>query len=348
MKPPFIPPATREKLLNPAQKGGRHKQMIAIALSLLGNGLYPEAVFAQLRQMFPDTGADTLSDDEIHGVVDGAVDYDLQPSTPGYRRSERAVVEKSAPCPPAASAMEEIEKFLDGFRCDEATLKGRSPIPILSHGYPSACWFLKGLFQRDEFINLVWNFAANGEGKLVPSGFGETHLLSEWTASILKTGAVPQDRAGCWIRLNPTDGNGIADRNVKGFRYTLVEFDEVPVALQLAFFAKVRLPIAALVKSGGKSVHAWVKLDAPDAATYKTRVTQIHEALRRFGIDPANKNPSRLARMPGARRADGGASGDGEQRLLYLNPKPTSKAIVEATSSKPRTSEPARAEVADE
>jgi hypothetical protein len=41
-----------------------------------------------------------------------------------------------------------------------------------------------------------------------------------------------------------------------------------------------------------------------------------------IGIDPRNKNPSRLSRLPGARR-EIGAVDCGKQRVLYLNPATT-------------------------
>ena len=175
-------------------------------------------------------------------------------------------------------------------------------------------------------------FAANRDGKLVPTGYGTTRASAEWVARWTERRVVPQGEAGCWIRLNPTDGTGISDANITAFRVALIEFDEVPLETQLAFFAKIRLPIAALVMSGGKSLHAWVRIGAPDAATYKALVGELYSALGRFGIDPANKNPSRLARLPGARRRDAGARGDGIQKLLYLNPSPTGKSITETTT----------------
>jgi hypothetical protein len=169
------------------------------------------------------------------------------------------------------------------------------------------------------------------DGKFVPDGYGDLCTAAKWLDLLTEKKAVPQSDAGCWIRLNPTDGKGIHDVRITAFRHTLVEFDEIPVELQLAFFAKVRLPIAALVKSGGKSVHAWIHVDAPDLAAYREVVSALFLKLKCFGIDPANKNPSRLARMPGARRQVSGARNGGLQRLLYLNPKPTGKAIAETT-----------------
>lgn len=330
MKPPYIPPATRKKLLNPAKPGGRHNQMLAIALSLLGNGFYPEAVFEQLRCMFPDDGPDAIPDDEIHGIVNGAVGYDPQPSTPGYRRIERAVA-KPLPSQPTIPPTQAVEAFLKGYRAGEEEIISRSPVAIPAEDWQEASVFIEHLFRPAERVNLVPNHVVRPDGKLVPDGYGKFDTAAHWLDLLANEQAVPQSEAGCWIRLNPTDGRGIHDTRMTAFRYSLLEFDEIPVELQLAFFAKVRLPIAALVKSGGKSVHAWVHIGAADLDVYRAQVKALYAALEQFGVDPANKNPSRLARLPGARRQDSGARNGGLQRLLYLNPEPTSKAIAETT-----------------
>ena len=330
MKPPYIPRATREKLLNPTKPGGRHNQMIAIALSLLGNGFYPEAVFEQLRCMFPADGPDAIPDDEIHGIVNGAVEYDPQPSTPGYRRIERAVA-KPVPSQPTIPPTQAVEAFLKGYRAGEEEIISRSPVAIPAEDWQEASVFIEHLFMSDELVNLVAERSKRPDGTLSPVGYGTSRTATKWLDLLAAEQAVPQSEAGCWIRLNPTDGKGIHDVRITAFRHSLVEFDEIPVELQLAFFAKVRLPIAALVKSGGKSVHAWVHIGARDLDAYRAQVKNLYAALERFGVDPANKNPSRLARMPGARRQDSGARNGGLQRLLYLNPDPTSKAIAETT-----------------
>jgi hypothetical protein len=45
-------------------------------------------------------------------------------------------------------------------------------------------------------------------------------------------------------------------------------------------------------------------VDAPDRETFKQRVAAIHALPLLAGMDKANKNPSRLTRLPGARRGD--------------------------------------------
>lgn len=59
-----------------------------------------------------------------------------------------------------------------------------------------------------------------------------------------------------------------------------------------------------LVYSGGKSVHAIIKIDAANYDEYRKRVDYLYNVCRKngFEIDKQNRNPSRLSRMPGVIR----------------------------------------------
>lgn len=109
---------------------------------------------------------------------------------------------------------------------------------------------------------------------------------------------------GAWIRFNPLDGNGCKDANVTEYRYALVESDAVDLERQNAIIRELELPVACLVHSGRKSLHAIVKVDAASLEEYKKRVNYLYEVCERNGlkIDRQNRNPSRLSRMPGVVR----------------------------------------------
>ena len=85
------------------------------------------------------------------------------------------------------------------------------------------------------------------------------------------------------------------------FTYALVESDTLPIAEQDVLFRKLELPIAVLVHSGGKSLHAIVRVDAADYDEYRKRVEFLYDFLEQNGvsIDKQNRNPSRLSRLPG-------------------------------------------------
>lgn len=114
----------------------------------------------------------------------------------------------------------------------------------------------------------------------------------------------PNPMAGAWIRFNPVDGQGIKNENITTFRFALVESDKLELGKQEAIMRQLELPIAALVYSGGKSVHAIVRIDAGDYQEYKKRVDYLYQVCNKNGliVDTQNKNPSRLSRMPGVRR----------------------------------------------
>ena len=109
---------------------------------------------------------------------------------------------------------------------------------------------------------------------------------------------------GAWIRFNPLDGKGVKNENVTEFRYALVESDTMDISAQKAIITELELPVAALVYSGKKSLHAIVKIDASTYEEYKKRVDYLYNVCNKNGLklDIQNRNPSRLSRMPGIMR----------------------------------------------
>ena len=110
--------------------------------------------------------------------------------------------------------------------------------------------------------------------------------------------------AGAWIRFNPLDGKGVRDENVTSYRYALVECDNMSVEKQYAIIRQLELPVAMLVHSGKKSLHAIVRVDAYSYEEYRRRVDYIYEVCKKNGLalDRQNRNPSRLSRLPGVMR----------------------------------------------
>jgi hypothetical protein len=242
------------------------------------------------------------------------------------RKAERAAPAKPVKFDPVGAA----ESFLKGFRCDEADLFGASPVVFRGDARFDGALLVEVLYFAGELINFVTEYAEatekSGEVKARPVGRGIT-LERDALAARFRASGSDTGRGGAWLRMNPLDGRGIADANVTAFRFALLESDKLPVELQVSLIAKLPVPVAAILGSGGRSVHAWVKVDARDAEEYRTTVARMLALLARFGIDGKNKNPSRLSRLPGARR-EIGAAGDGVQRLLYLNPSPGEGSIL--------------------
>ena len=172
--------------------------------------------------------------------------------------------------------------------------------------------YLETLYKDDEFVGYVSNDVWQGNDNKWMPGKGLYDRTAKELISLLKKypddiGAVIGDykeSCGAWIRFNPVDGQGVKNENITRFRYALVESDDMPIAEQDALYRKFELPIACLVYSGGKSLHAIVRVDAQDAEEYRKRVDYLYDFLDMTGlkVDKANRNPSRLSRMPGVTR----------------------------------------------
>ena len=102
---------------------------------------------------------------------------------------------------------------------------------------------------------------------------------------------------------------------ISDFRYALVESDGIPIEQQNGIMRDLQLPIACLVYSGGKSLHAIVRVEAGNAKEYRERVAFLYQICDKNGlqVDRACKNPSRLSRMPGVVR------GEKKQYLVAVN-----------------------------
>lgn len=172
--------------------------------------------------------------------------------------------------------------------------------------------YLELLFEPDDRVGYVTYDAWQDEdGKWKPSKGVFDRTAGELIASLRKhpddIGATVGDwkpQAGAWIRFNPVDGAGVRNENVTRFHYALVESDTLSISEQDALYRKLELPIAALVYSGGKSLHAIVRVDADDYDEYRKRVDFLYDFLEKNGltVDKQNRNPSRLSRMPGVTR----------------------------------------------
>ena len=171
--------------------------------------------------------------------------------------------------------------------------------------------YLQALFEPDEYVAYVTeSFMAADRRRPAKGCWDRTagQLIEELDACGGDVGKVMGDcdpEIGAWICFNPVDGAGRKDANVTSYRYALVECDNMEPGKQLAAIHQMELPCAALVYSGGKSVHAIVRVNAPDYAEYRKRVDHLYAICQKNGLtlDQQNRNPSRLSRMPGILRA---------------------------------------------
>lgn len=171
--------------------------------------------------------------------------------------------------------------------------------------------YLQVLFESTENVGYVTSTYKNDDGKYLPQkgNFDRTagELIQELHKYKNDIGAVIGDykpEAGAWIRFNPLDGKGVKNENVTDYRYALVESDSIPVERQNAIIRELELPVATLVYSGGKSIHAVVKVEAATMEEYRKRVNYLYDVCKKNGleVDTQNRNAARLSRMPGVVR----------------------------------------------
>ena len=173
--------------------------------------------------------------------------------------------------------------------------------------------YLEALFEPEDKVGYVMQ-SYEKDGRFIPANKGAyDRTAGQLIAHLSKcggdVGAVLGDynpRAGAWIRFNPLDGRGIKNENVTEFRYALVESDNVDIEQQNAIIRELELPVAALVYSGKKSLHAIVRIDAENYEEYRRRVDFLYQICQKNGLQPdtQNRNPSRLSRIPGVQRGE--------------------------------------------
>jgi hypothetical protein len=146
---------------------------------------------------------------------------------------------------------------------------------------------------------------------------------------------------GVWFLCNPVDGKwhdtGELDargkphfscRNhqaITSWRYAVLESDQVPADLWLAFVAQLPVRTSAIYTSGSRSVHCLIRLDAASKAEWDGQVAPLKRPLKVMGADSGALSAVRLTRLPGCWRPEK----NGFQRLLYLCPNPPAARLLD-------------------
>ncbi len=173
---------------------------------------------------------------------------------------------------------------------------------------------LKAAFDPEETVCICTQAAESEDGKHRPGSHG-TFRTAAWFIDQIESGDNPftsPSAGGRWIRINPYKQGATtgADQNVAAYRHVLIEFDDLPEADQLHILRASNLPLTAIISSGGRSYHGWVRVDAPDRHTWEARRDAVYQYLEDAHPCPANKNPGRFSRLPGCER------GAAVQRLI--------------------------------
>jgi hypothetical protein len=264
-------------------------------------------------------------DSEIQRAIDGLFSSSISSSPRPYSLSSAPAIKRKT----LEISPEQIERWKanasefiasKGGGVEQIDLLEASPIKTSQgKGFVTAC---ETLFHPDEGVAVVTKLNADG----VPFGCDEVKTPSDWRA-YLNSGKQIRCKAGGWWRVNPVTPSGgtgksgtIKDADIVSFRYMLIENDNLPLKMQAGLLAYLPLPIVSIVDSAGKSLHALVRLDAPNKDTFKEKAEALtYDLHERFGFDVANKNPSRMSRLPdGWRDIKRREGSDGNQRILFL------------------------------
>lgn len=176
---------------------------------------------------------------------------------------------------------------------------------------------LLNCFKDEDIICITNEAGQTEEGKWFPASKGIFLTRAEWITKFFGPEAVGAAKfagteSGAWIRINPFTPDDFTgtDGAVSNYRHVLVEFDKKAKDEQVAIFQQSNLPISLLVDSGGKSIHAWVRVDAQTKEQWEERRNTVYDYLSDHEPDPQNKNPSRWSRLGGVFR------GENEQKIV--------------------------------
>lgn len=193
----------------------------------------------------------------------------------------------------------------------------QTPLP---EPLPDQCrTLLTAAFAEGEGISITEATMQDEGDRAVPAGSGVVLTREEWLKKLDARDGDPNriwsssDNPGAFIRINPLRIGGKSDNDVTAFRHALIEFDSCSIEEQWHIIQSSGLPVTAVIHSGGKSLHAWVRVDAADRVEYASRVKLLMDEFGKYGADEKNKNPSRFSRLAGMRR------GTSHQSLLAVN-----------------------------
>jgi hypothetical protein len=202
----------------------------------------------------------------------------------------------------------------------------------------TAATFLRELFLPGEQVLLTTTYNTKGrcfwELPEKEEAFDRRHLDGAFR--------YPFRNKGAWFLANPVNAQWVSvprlvrpenpkgltrrsEENLTAFRYLVLESDLAPAELWLPALAQLPVRIASITTSGGKSVHALVRVDARDAAEWRALRDTFAPGVVALGADPAAMTSVRLTRLPGCFRYET----QRWQELLFLNPNPSGTPICD-------------------
>jgi len=285
---------------------GCHQALLGAANHGVYAGIDPQRICDDLRAHIH--GPRRVPDREIRAAVQKALADNGKVVRYNFKKQRQK---------PPIDGKKVRQKIIDiGAGRTEADIWEASPIRIDWPPEEDPLRILTHLYHSDDLIFIGDRYSPGKLGKTICPA-------AEWQNYFLNGGKtfahfIPNPLSG---QEAPTQGGKPslrADACVKTFRFAVVEFDNLSREDQFAFWWVVRLPVAALIDSGNKSIHGIIAInDVNDTDTWTREVEQVlfKRLLIPLGVDGACRNEARLSRLPGHQRDNGKM-----QRLLYLAP----------------------------
>jgi RecA-family ATPase len=174
-------------------------------------------------------------------------------------------------------------------------------------------------FAPDELV-AICEARENSDGELKP-GPASIHTRAEWEEMhrASPVGKRLKTPGGTFICLNPLISRAARRTldNIAAYRHVLAEFDQGTQADQRAKLENCGLPVTAIVSSGNRGLHGWIRVDARSREEWNARRDHIFKLL---GCDPKNKDPTRLSRLAGVTRLVDGVERTQELIATHLGP----------------------------
>jgi hypothetical protein len=294
----------------PSAGSGVHLWLMHAAWACRSAGMNPnEAVYRIEEKMSrPPTPPQ-----EIKQAVDKVYSSVSQGTGNRFRKPVRATYN--------SHTLTSVARKMDGFGF--ADLESRSPICT---EYVTPSRFLRHLYTNGEKTILFTSYRSQGQGIVSWSeDDDDIHAFDDFIR--------PKEGKGAWFLANPVDGltrkikrlesstnpegkSRRCEECVTSFRYLVLESDQTDPALWMAALVQVPLPIVSITSSGGKSLHALVRIDAESGDHWREIKGKIAPALVTLGADDSAMTAVRLTRLPQCFRAEK----DSWQTLYYLNP----------------------------
>lgn len=295
----------------PSPGSGRHFELLGVSTVGIMAGVTPEQIHSDIRAAIGSN--QPMPDREIQAAISKAIadhsaagSYHPPPKTAPLIKDGRAAQKRI------------IESGTIGSTAD---LWEASPYRLTDRVESDPMTALSVLFEPGDFV-FIGERRADGI-------VGQTIRRAEDWIKYFQAGG----KAGPFTIINPftgkaaprKDGTGKltyrGDGSIAAYRHCLVEFDTLSREDQIRFWSAAKLPIRALIDTGGKSIHAWLDVSKLSNVSNcedwnrEIKIKLYEKILVPLGVDRACCNPSRLSRLPGCPR-------DGKyQRLLWLSPE---------------------------